>query len=42
MKKLEDMTKEELYDKCVELLRDGAEVQGQDMETYANAYEIDW
>jgi len=42
MKKLEDMTKEELYYLCAELLRDGAEVQSQYVEEYAKSYGVDW
>lgn len=42
MKRLEDMTKEELYELCVNLMREGAEVQGCEVEVFAEWYGIKW
>ena len=42
MKRLEDMTKEELFKLCVELMIDGAEVQGRDVEDFAENYDVKW
>ena len=42
MKKLEDMTKEELFYLCVDLIQDGAEVQGEEIEDFAKKYKVEW
>lgn len=42
MKKLEDMTKEELYELVVDLICDGAEVQGCSECCFAERFGVDW
>lgn len=40
--RIEDMTKEQLFDLCVELMNDGAEVQGVEVEEFAEWYKVKW
>lgn len=43
MKKLEDLTKEELFQLCVDLMVDGADVQGMTVEDFAKEFhKIEW
>jgi hypothetical protein len=42
MKKLEDLTEEELYWLVIELINDGAEVQGWSKKEFAENFGIDW
>jgi hypothetical protein len=43
MTKLEDLTKEELFELVLDLMRDGAEVQGCSIKEFAEDYhDIDW
>lgn len=42
LKRLEDMSYSELFNLVVDLIIDGAEVQGVDNEVFAEDFGVDW